>query len=81
MDIGIAITASTGIASGLVFTYKLIVLSRNGNGNGVKTVMVPRPHCDDHSGVCADIKNIKDSQERIELKLDRAIERREIGRG
>ena len=69
MDVGTAITASTGIITGVgggvAIVYK--IFSRNG-------------HCSDHSGFCTSIKGITEWLDKVEKKLDRVIEQRTIPR-
>ncbi len=69
MDIGTGIAVGSGcfaIVAGVLGIFK--VRQNNGNGNGKK-------HCEDHSGVCVAIDNFTGWLNKIESKLDKAIER------
>jgi hypothetical protein len=77
MDIGSGIAAGSGILGSVAVAFKLIAIvsnKPNGNGNGTNG------HCKDHSGVCTAIDDFNAWLTKIENKLDRVIERRELPR-
>ncbi len=82
---GIAVCGIAFSIMGVIITQ---IRSRNANGHGKESAAaIAKIHCDEHSGVCADIKNIKENLndvkkmvETANSKLDQAIERRENNR-
>jgi hypothetical protein len=73
MDIGTAITASTGILGAVAVVFRIFWRGSNGNGNG-------KTYCEDHSGLCAKQDGFADWLDKIEKKLDRVIEQRSLSR-
>jgi hypothetical protein len=66
MDIGSGILGASTILGGVAVVFK--IFTPNGNGK-IK-------HCEDHSGVCAKQDGFDAWLNKIEAKLDKAIERR-----
>ena len=84
MDIGSGIAAGSGILGSVAVAFKLIAIvsnKPNGNGNGTNgNGNGTNGHCKDHSGVCTAIDDFNAWLTKIENKLDRVIERRELPR-
>jgi hypothetical protein len=70
MDVGTSITCSTAIIGAVAVVFRIFWRDNN-NVNGKK-------HCEDHSGICAKQDGFDDWLNKVEGKLDRALERREI---
>lgn len=63
MDIGTGITAGSAVLGAVAVLFKVFP-SRNGKSS----------HCEDHSGVCANLESLDAWLNKIEAKLDRVIE-------
>lgn len=65
MDIGTGIATGSSVLGLVAIVFKVFPSSKNGNG---------KTHCEDHSGVCANLESLDAWLNKIEAKLDRVIE-------
>jgi hypothetical protein len=74
------LTLGDGLAILSVAGFLITVICYYGPKSKEEKITFPPDHCPDHSGVCKAIDNFTDWLNKIERKLDRVIERREIQR-
>lgn len=80
MDLGASIAISSGVLGVVAIIFRIFPKQEK-VVETTTTTTTGAGHCPAHSGVIMSIENMTEWLNKIEAKLDRVIERREIGKG